>query len=196
MPSPSRFRASPFNGSGCPTLDGRRILITDVTLREGQQAAEVAFSDEEKAGIADQLADAGVPIVQVGYAGQDEGAVRLIRRANPNLDIASLVVGWQPTAEVAIKDAHDAGTSVCSLLFRSTPAHLSDLGFTVPQAQERIRSLASKPADSDSVMLCSVRRSRRCPTGPRSRRYMVPPSTVAPMSYRSPTRPAWPRPGQ
>jgi len=144
MPSPSRFRASPFNGSGCPTLDGRRILITDVTLREGQQAAEVAFSDEEKAGIADQLADAGVPIVQVGYAGQDEGAVRLIRRANPNLDIASLVIGWQPTAEVAIKDAHDAGTSVCSLLFRSTPAHLSDLGFTVPQAQERIRSLAEQ----------------------------------------------------
>src|SRR5258708_6547805 len=94
MTMPTLFHASPFN-SGAPTLDGRRILITDVTLREGQQAAEVAFSDAEKADIATMLAEAGVPIVQVGYAGQDESAVAQIRAARPDLDIASLVVGWQ-----------------------------------------------------------------------------------------------------
>jgi isopropylmalate/homocitrate/citramalate synthase len=141
MTTPARLSASPFNTGG-PSLDGRRILITDVTLREGQQAAEVAFSDAEKEEIATRLAEAGVPIVQVGYAGQDEPAVARIRAANPGLDIASLVVGWQDSAEEAISATHDAGASVCSLLFRGNPAHLVDLGFTVASAQERIRRLA------------------------------------------------------
>lgn len=141
MTQPALFHASPFNAGG-PTLAGRRILITDVTLREGQQAAEVAFSDAEKAEIATALAEAGVPIVQVGYAGEDESAVARIRAANPDLDIASLVVGWQDNAERAISAAHDAGTSVCSLLFRGNPSHMADLGFTLPMAQERIRQLA------------------------------------------------------
>jgi isopropylmalate/homocitrate/citramalate synthase len=140
------FGTSPFNHNARerpPSLAGRVIRITDVTLREGEQAAEVAFSDEDKTEIAAALADAGVPVVQVGYAGQDEAATRLIRAARPDLDLAALVVGWKPDAEDTISAAHDAGTTVCSLLFRSTAAHLSDLGFTVAQAQGRIQALAT-----------------------------------------------------
>lgn len=140
------FGTSPFNSQAQdapPSLDGRRLRLIDVTLREGEQAAEVAFSDEEKAEIACALGDAGVHVVQVGYAGQDERATRLIRDARPDLDLAALVVGWKPNAEDAISAAFEAGTTVCSLLFRSSAAHLSDLGFTVAQAQERIRGLAA-----------------------------------------------------
>jgi len=139
------FGSSQFNHDGLqssPDLTGRQIKITDVTLREGEQAAEVAFAPEEKLEVAVALADAGVHVVQVGYAGQDEAAVRLIRNARPELDIACLVVGWAADAEDRISAAYDAGASVCSLLFRSTPGHLADLGFTVDEAKTRVRHLA------------------------------------------------------
>jgi isopropylmalate/homocitrate/citramalate synthase len=140
------FGSSPFNLDARerpPSLTGRRIKIIDVTLREGEQAAEVAFADEDKAEIASALGDAGVPIVQVGYAGKDGRATRLIRAARPDLDLAALVVGWDPEAEAAMSAAQEAGTTVCSLLFRSTAAHLRDLGFSVSEAQERIRALTA-----------------------------------------------------
>lgn len=140
-----KFGSSRFNreSGGAPeTLAGRKILITDVTLREGEQAAEVAFSDDDKAQVASALAEAGVPIVQVGYAGRDDGAIQKVRSQCPELDIAALVVGWSPEAETAISSTFDVGTSVCSLLFRSSPSHLANLGFTVPSAQRRIRELA------------------------------------------------------
>lgn len=140
-----KFGSSPFNLEGVDAPDdllGREILITDVTLREGEQAAEVAFSEGDKTQIASALAQAGVPIVQVGYAGRDDGAIRKIRAQSPTLDIAALVVGWSPDAEAAISSTFDAGTSVCSLLFRSSPSHLANLGFTVPSAQRRIQELA------------------------------------------------------
>lgn len=140
-----QFGSSPFNLDSrfAPAaLTGRKIRITDVTLREGEQSAEVAFSDEERAEIASALADAGVPIVQLGYAGRDDRAVSLVRAARPDLDVASLVVGWSPEAEAAISATYDAGATVCSLLFRSTAPHLADLGFTVDQARSRLRALA------------------------------------------------------
>lgn len=138
------FGSSPFNRESPdrPDLTGRRVMITDVTLREGEQAAEVAFSDEERTEIASALADAGVPIVQLGYAGRDDAAVRRIRAARPDLDISALLVGWSPEAFDSISETFDAGSTVCSLLFRSSAAHLADLGYTVPEAQARVRALA------------------------------------------------------
>lgn len=145
-----KFGSSPFNYEGVNTpqsLVGREIKITDVTLREGEQAAEVAFSDGEKAEIALELAHAGVPIVQVGYAGRDDHAISMVRENCPQLDLAALVVGWSPDAESLISSTYDAGASVCSLLFRSSPSHLANLGFTVPSAQKRIRELAEHARD-------------------------------------------------
>lgn len=140
-----KFGSSPYNTESeyaPPSLEGRKIKITDVTLREGEQAAEVAFSAADKAEVAAGLAEAGVPIVQVGYAGRDNDAMKQVRERCPGLDVAALVVGWSPDAETAISSAFDSGATVCSLLFRSSPSHLANLGFTVASAQSRIQQLA------------------------------------------------------
>jgi isopropylmalate/homocitrate/citramalate synthase len=119
------------------------ITVTDVTLREGQQAAEVAFSPAEEVELAAALADAGVPAVQVGYAGADDPSVRRVRAACPDLQLAVLVVGWKDDAPAAIRSARDAGADVCSILFRAADAHLADLGVTPDEARRRVAELVA-----------------------------------------------------
>jgi len=148
--SPSRpelFHSSPFNFDPRVTAHERirlPLTITDVTLREGQQAAEVAFSAEDEVEFAKALADAGVPVIQAGYAGADDGTVKRIRDAVPGLRIAVLLVGWKDDASEAIKSSRAAGADVCSVLFRSADAHLSNLGHTRDSAIERVRELVAK----------------------------------------------------
>jgi isopropylmalate/homocitrate/citramalate synthase len=120
------------------------ITLTDCTLREGQQAAEVAFSPEDEVVFAKALAEIGVPVVQVGYAGADDASVRRIRAACPSLRLASLLVGWKPEATEALHSAREAGADICSVLFRSTDAHLEKLGHTRSTAIDRVQELVAQ----------------------------------------------------
>jgi isopropylmalate/homocitrate/citramalate synthase len=145
------FASSPFNFRPEVVADERLrdpITITDVTLREGQQAAEIAFSLEETVELATALADAGVPVVQVGYAGADDEAVSAVRASCPSLRIAVLAVGWSDDAPSAIASAREAGADVCSVLFRSTDAHLANLGFDRSAALDRVENVVSVAADA------------------------------------------------
>lgn len=49
-----------------------KLIINDVTLREGEQAADVDFSLEDKLQIVNQLAEIGVHQVQCGYPGRSK----------------------------------------------------------------------------------------------------------------------------
>ena len=143
---PELFHSSPYNFD--PRVTSRErirlpITITDVTLREGQQAAEVAFSPDDEIVFVKALADAGVPLVQSGYAGADDETTRRLKQAVPEIAIAVLLVGWKDDAAEAMRSAREAGADVCSVLFRAADAHLANLGHTRESAIERVRELVA-----------------------------------------------------
>ena len=57
----------------------RKLLINDITLRDGEQAAGVNFFPEEKLKIAEQLVQMKVPIIEAGFAIASESDYRGIQ---------------------------------------------------------------------------------------------------------------------
>ena len=123
------------------------ITVTDVTLREGQQAAEVYFSPDDEIEIAHALDAIGIPVIQVGFAGTDNSTVARIREACPQARICVLLVGWKDDVSDALESARKAGADVCSVLIRAGERHLADLGYTHEWTIRRARNLVEQARD-------------------------------------------------
>ena len=58
-----------------------RVVVFDTTLRDGEQAAGVGFSVQDKLDIAEQLEALGVDVIEAGFAAASEiesAAIRAI----------------------------------------------------------------------------------------------------------------------
>jgi 2-isopropylmalate synthase len=88
--------------------DSDRVLIFDTTLRDGEQAAGVAFSARDKLEIAERLAAARVDVVEAGFPVSSPGefeAVRGVARAVRDTRICAL-------ARAVPKDVEAAGEAL------------------------------------------------------------------------------------
>ncbi len=131
MPPPDpRYHTSPLNFIDDVTAGERfqlPVLLHDSTLREGEQAAEIAFSIDDRVEIARRLSDMGVPMIQVGYAGRDDDSVAAIKRAGVTAELTLLCAAFSAGWEEAIDRAVDAGVDNLFVLMRTADAILKML---------------------------------------------------------------------
>lgn len=84
------------------------LRICDTTLRDGEQAAGVAFTVEEKLEIAKSLAASGVEQAEVGIPAMGEEERRTIRRI-VSLGLPMRLIAWNRARRSDIEDSLSAG---------------------------------------------------------------------------------------
>ncbi len=112
---------------GRGALAGAAVTIVDITLRDGMQAANVALTRSERIEVAERLDDAGVDVIQVGFAGADEELAAEIKsrvRARVNM----LLLGFHPDADEHLRRAAGSGIDVLEILVRSGERQLATMG--------------------------------------------------------------------
>lgn len=84
------------------------VIIVDTTLRDGEQAAGIAFTRMEKIGIARLLDKAGVPQIEAGIPAmgvEEQSAIRSI----VNLGLKTEILAWNRLNLADIKASLDCG---------------------------------------------------------------------------------------
>lgn len=86
----------------------RDVIIVDTTLRDGEQAAGIAFSAAEKITIAKMLDQAGIPLIEAGIPAMGRIEQEVIR-AIVDLGLKSRILTWNRLNLKDIKASIDCG---------------------------------------------------------------------------------------
>lgn len=97
------------------------IVIVDTTLRDGEQAAGIVFTADEKIAIAKRLDQAGVPQIEAGIPAMGRAEQEIIR-AIVGLGLKSRLLTWNRLSLSDIKASID-----CGVKFIHISAPVSDI---------------------------------------------------------------------
>jgi homocitrate synthase NifV len=90
------------------------VVINDTTLRDGEQTAGVAFTNDEKIAIARTLSAAGVPELEVGIPVMGEHEVELIQTIT-GMGLAARTMVWARMCDADLKAALRCGADIVHL---------------------------------------------------------------------------------
>ncbi len=116
----------------------RRIIIFDTTLRDGEQAAGIALTSDEKLEIAKQLDLLGVDVIEAGFPASSRGdfeAVRRIAREVRRPVICALAHADRGAIDRAWEALREAENPRIHVFLSSSEIHLS---FQLRKTQEEI----------------------------------------------------------
>jgi homocitrate synthase NifV len=99
------------------------VRFTDCTLRDGEQAAGVAFTVAEKVAIARALDAAGIQRIEAGSPVMGGAEARALR-AIAELGLAARVVGWCRADRADLRAAVDCGLTEVHVCLPASDRHL------------------------------------------------------------------------
>jgi 2-isopropylmalate synthase len=105
-----------------------RVTVSDCTLREGEQAAEVSLGVEGKLRVARRLAEIGVRQLQAGYPGRSQSdfhAVRQIKSEKLPLIVEGVVQVFQDDWRQQIDRGLESGVDVLGMIYPSSGLRLT-----------------------------------------------------------------------
>ena len=168
MPSTPAMLAS---SGGFLPVPGRAVWLVDTTLRDGEQAAGVVFSCEEKMAIAEHLARIGVPELEVGTPVMGPLEIDEINRIAA-LRLSCRLSCWCPADEAAVVAAGRCNVDIVHLSFPVSDILLRSFGKSRDWVLKRIRPLVETAkqyfgmvsvgaqdaprADSDFLLECAA----------------------------------------
>jgi isopropylmalate/homocitrate/citramalate synthase len=133
-----------------------KVLINDVTLREGEQAADVDFSMKDKIEIVKKLAELGVQQVQCGYPGRskiDWETIKTIKAEKIPIQTEAIAQvfqkDWKEQIDICISCQPDS----LDLMYPSSPLRLKYVQKATEEEMLKISVEAVKYAVNRGVLI-------------------------------------------
>jgi isopropylmalate/homocitrate/citramalate synthase len=104
-----------------------KVIINDATLREGEQAAEVSFSLEEKIALAHRLDEIGVAEIEVGWPNRsslDREALRILKKEGLRAQTQALAAIYGQEWRREVDASVECGADIVSLLHATSDIRL------------------------------------------------------------------------
>jgi isopropylmalate/homocitrate/citramalate synthase len=124
-----------------PPLAQEQIVISDNTLRDGEQAAHVAFSLDEKLELARALDDVGVHMISAGFPAVSSDEERMVREIAA-LGLRASIRVFSRLRERDLEVARESGADVVSTFVPLSDIHIEQkLKTTESELLDRIARL-------------------------------------------------------